>query len=302
MLEILGFGKAVPEKVVTNFDFEKTLETSDEWIVTRTGIRERHFANGESNASLSSKAAKNCIETNNINKEKIKVLIVATFTPDFHTPSVSTMVAGNLGLNEDIICFDLNAACAGFMYALNTAASLLKGDEIALVVGGEIISTHVDMTDKTTCVLFGDAAAAAALKLNSEKQFAFISGTRPNQEVLYCNMDNRIIMHGQEVYKFATEIGKVSINRLLEENNLTKDDIKCIVCHQANIRIIETISKRTKIEMDKFYVNIHKYGNTSAASIPLALSEIWHTFSPGDKIICVGFGAGLVYGGILITV
>ena len=308
-MEIVGFGMYVPEKVVTNDDFVKYLDTSDEWITTRTGIKNRHFINyeEEKNRDLAIAAAKQAIADANINVEDIAVCVVATFTPDYLTPSVACMVSRSLCLSENALCFDLNAACSGYLYSLQTATQLLKAypNKYALVIGSEVVSRVTDLNDRNTAILFGDGAGATVIKSNPEKEYSFVAGNRPDEEVLYCDHKEMVIkMKGQDVYRFATEVANKSIKELLEKNNLTIDDISYIVPHQANYRIVETISRKLKMDMSKFYVNLHKYGNTSSASIPLALCEMKkeNLLHSGDKIICVAFGGGLTYGATLITI
>ncbi len=309
MLEILGYGRALPEKIVTNEDLSKLVDTNDEWIVSRTGISSRYFADNinEKNMTLATASAKEAIAKAKISTEDIALCIVATFTPDYYTPSVSCMVSKGLGLREDTLCFDLNAACSGFLYSLHTARYLLEAypGKYAVIIGSEVISKVLDMTDRNTCILFGDAAGAAVVKLNSEKDFAFVSGNRPDNDVLICDtIDAHVKMKGQDVFKFAVEAASSAIVQIMEQKNLTFDDVDYIVCHQANMRIIDAIARKFKLDKSKFYINLQKYGNTSAASIPLALYEMDEAglLQKGSKIICSGFGAGLTYGAALLTV
>ncbi len=304
-LKIIGMGHALPNNVVSNDDLSKIVDTNDEWITTRTGIGQRYFAETESNLELAAKAAEKAIIEAGISKDEVGVCIVSTFTPDNFTPSVACGVAGTLGLQGDVVAFDLNAACSGFVYGLNTCRGLLMGNskKYAIVIGSEVISRVMDMQDRTTCVLFGDGAAAAVVEL-SEKEYSFVGGCRPDSDVLKCDTKNpAIIMDGTEVYKFAVDIAPKCIEEILDKNGMTLEDIDYVVCHQANQRIINHIIKKMKADASKFYTNLQNYGNTSAASIPLALSEMWQAgmLKSGTKTLCVGFGAGLTYGGTLLT-
>ncbi len=302
-IKIVSSAIAKAKNVIKNSDFEKTLDTSDEWITTRTGIKERRFiSEDQSNEQLASESARGALENSGIDKRDIKVCIVATFTPDRTMPSVSCGVAKNLGLSEDTICFDLNAACTGFVTALNTAYRLLEDmqDKFALVIGSEVISKTLDMTDRSTAILFGDGAGAAIVKRDKDLKYAFISGVVADENNVLCTdkMLNYISMDGKAVFRFATEKMTYAISEILKRNKLAIEDIDMIIPHQANKRIIDYAQKKLAICADKFYINLDRYGNTSAASIPIALFEAG--IAKGKKIICVGFGAGLTYGAVLI--
>lgn len=305
-LKIIGMGHALPENAVTNNDLSQIVDTNDEWITTRTGIGQRYFAQRETNVGLASLAAKNAIQAAGIAKEDIAYCVVTTFTPDNFTPSVSCGVAGEISLSEDVVAFDLNAACSGFVYGLNTVRGLLMGSDkkYALLIGSEIISRVMDMKDRSTCVLFGDGAAAAVVELSEDTSYSFVAGCRPDDKVLHCNTQNpAIIMDGSEVFRFAVDIAPKCIEELLKRSKLTLEDVDYVVCHQANSRIINYVVKKLRADAEKFYMNLQKYGNTSAASIPLALSEMWEAglLKSGTRTLCVGFGAGLTYGGALLT-
>ncbi|ODU57439.1 MAG: 3-oxoacyl-ACP synthase [Clostridium sp. SCN 57-10] len=305
-LQILGLGHAVPDRVVTNDELARTVDTSDEWIVSRTGIRERRFAaEDESNASLASRAATRAIECAGIDKNDIAFCVVATFTPDLWAPATASRVAQMLALPEHTVAFDMNGGCTGFVYALTAAHGLLAahGGEYALVIGSEIISRMADMTDRSTCVLFGDGAGAAVVRLSPDHPFCFSGGGRPDETVLYCPIERGIRMDGSEVYRFATVIVPQCIQSVLSKSGKTLDDVHHIVCHQANARIIEQAARRLGVDADRFYLNLQRYGNTSAASIPLALSEMRDEglLTPGKTVVCAGFGAGLTYGAMLLT-
>ncbi len=303
-IKIIACTVAKAKNVIKNSDFEKSLDTSDEWIVSRTGIKQRMFiTHNQSCESLAIESASAAIEKSGLNKNDIKVCIVATFTPDCNMPSVAYSVANQLSLSEDTICFDINAACTGFVTALNTAYRLLEEtqDKYALVIGSEVISKFLDMTDRTTAVLFGDGAGAAIIKRESGLKHAYVQGFVPDENRVLCidKTLNYISMNGKAVFRFATEKMAHAINEILIRNNLTIEDIHMIIPHQANKRIIDFAQKKLNISADKFFMNLDKYGNTSAASIPIALSEA--SIENGKKVICVGFGAGLSYGAVLVN-
>ncbi|MCM1273554.1 MAG: ketoacyl-ACP synthase III [Clostridium sp.] len=304
-LRIVATGHYVPDKVVTNDDLSKLVDTNDEWISSRTGIRRRHFVENESNLDLALNAARLALERSGIDKEELGVCIVATVKPDNLTPSMACLVQAKLGLPEEIPCFDINAACSGFMYAMQIARGLLMNSDrkYGLVVGSETLSRMLDMTDRGTCVLFGDGAGAAIIELTDKNRFFSVLGSRGNDEVLVCsnqNNENRYLsMIGSDVFRFAVSTVPKAIHALLDQVGLTADDIDYFICHQANFRIIESVAKKCKQPIEKFYVNLDEYGNTSSASIPIAMDEMNEKglLKPGMKIICVGFGAGLTWGG-----
>lgn len=307
-IQIIATGKAIPKKLVTNDDMSKIVDTSDEWISTRTGIKERHFCDGEKNWELALKAATEALTMGGIEKEQIGAVVVGTGTPDYFMPSTACILQEKLGLPSDIPAFDINAACSGFIYALRVAGSLLQDEErpYALVIGSEQLSTRADMTDRTTCVLFGDGAGAVVIKRNPEKKFYGVWGTEGNLEALGCPShiigNPYIYMDGQTVFRFATQYMANAVKQVLEKAELTVDDIDYVVCHQANERIIEFVRKQFKAPAEKFFKNIHKYGNTSAASIPIALAEMNEQgmLTAGKKVIIVGFGAGFTWGSMLL--
>ena len=307
-IQIIATGKAIPKKLVTNDDMSKIVDTSDEWISTRTGIKERHFCDGEKNWELALKAATEALTMGGIEKEQIGAVVVGTGTPDYFMPSTACILQEKLGLPSDIPAFDIYAACSGFIYALRVAGSLLQDEErpYALVIGSEQLSTRADMTDRTTCVLFGDGAGAVVIKRNPEKKFYGVWGTEGNLEALGCPShiigNPYIYMDGQTVFRFATQYMANAVKQVLEKAELTVDDIDYVVCHQANERIIEFVRKQFKAPAEKFFKNIHKYGNTSAASIPIALAEMNEQgmLTAGKKVIIVGFGAGFTWGSMLL--
>lgn len=304
-LHIVGTGRCIPSKVVTNDDLSKIVDTNDEWISTRTGIRSRHFVENETNLDLSIGAAKMAIETSGIDKSEIGAVVLATVKADTLVPSQACMVQKLLELPNDIPCFDINAACSGFMYGLSIARGLLlqSDKKYALVIGSETLSKILDMTDRGTCILFGDGAGAAIIELSDEHKYYSVLGSKGDNEVLFCpndsNADRYVSMIGSDVFKFAVSTVPKTIKEILDKAGLTADDIDLFVCHQANLRIIESVAKKLKQDMNKFYVNVDTMGNTSSASIPIALSEMNEKgiLKPGMKVIAVGFGAGLTWGG-----
>ena len=307
-IQIIATGKALPKKLVTNDDMSKIVDTSDEWISTRTGIKQRFFCDGEKNLELACEAAKTALEKGEIEKEQIGAIIVGTATNDYIMPSMACMLQQELGLPADIPAFDINAACSGFIYALRVAGSLLQDEErpYALVLGSEQLSTRADMTDRSTCVLFGDGAGAAVIKRNPQKKFYGVWGTEGNKEALGCHGhltgSPYIYMDGQTVFRFATQYMTKAAKMVLEKAELTMEDIDYVLCHQANERIIDYVRKQFKAPEEKFFKIIHKYGNTSAASIPLGLAEMDEQglLQPGKKVIIVGFGAGFTWGSMLL--
>lgn len=303
-LHIVGVGHYAPDNVVTNDDLSKTVDTNDEWISSRTGIRKRHYITDETNQFMAISAAKMAICDAGIDVSDIGVCVVATIYPDHVTPSVACMVQKELGLPQEIPCFDINAACSGFMYGIQIARGiLLQGTKkYGLVIGSETLSKILDMTDRGTCILFGDGAGAAVIELSDEHRYFSVLGTKGDDIVLECpNVDNQrfVNMLGSDVFKFAVSVAPKTIDELLEAAGLSADDIDMFVCHQANLRIITSVAKKCRQSMDKFFVNLDEYGNTSSASIPIALSEMKQKglLKPGMKIICVGFGGGLTWCG-----
>lgn len=309
-IAVRGLGSALPRQLVTNDDLARTVDTSDEWIKSRTGIAARHFAAGELNIDLAEQAALAAMAKSGANPEDIGVVLVASFTPDRLSPSLACGLAARLNLPEDAIVFDINAACAGWLYALYTARQLLLANPrpCALVVGSEVISRVLDFTDRSTCVLFGDGAAAAVVELSCDKPFYYVAGSRPDaDEALYCcgvgdGMRPAVRMRGQDVFRFAVEIIPRCIDQLLTKANLRLDEIDYVVCHQANLRIINNVAKRLGARDGQFFVNLQNLGNTSSASIPLALCDLSEQgkLQPGTRVLCVGFGAGFTWAGCIM--
>ncbi|ERT67938.1 MAG: beta-ketoacyl-ACP synthase III [Cetobacterium somerae] len=319
---IIGLGTYVPENVMTNFDFEKIIDTSDEWIRTRTGIEERRFASADQATSdLGAEASKKALEKAGLSAEDIDMIILATTTPDYPIQSTACVVQELIGaINAAAV--DINAACSGFVYALTMAKGLIASgmNKRILVIGAEVLSKCVDMQDRNTCVLFGDGAAAAVVA-EVEEGYGMLSqflgaeadvkgalrtpagGTRKplSQEVLD-ERSNFLQMKGQDVFKFAVKALPKATLEALEGANLKAENIDMVFPHQANVRIIEAASKRLEIPMDKFYLNLNKLGNTSSASIGLALGEALDKglVKKGDTIALTGFGAGLTYASMII--
>lgn len=307
-IEILGTGKAIPSKVVTNDDLAKIVDTSDEWISTRTGIRQRYFCDENESADiLAVEAARKAIEDSGLEADDIGLCVCATISGDYATPSMACMVQKNLGLRENIASFDINAACSGFLYGLDVARAMLEssGEKYALVVGCEQLSKLLDMTDRSTCVLFGDGAGAAVVGVSEDAPYASTLGARGGHEISVEGpgpVPSHVQMLGQDVFKFATSIIPKCITALQEKSGLTVNDVSKVVCHQANERIIDFVIRRMKADPNKFYKNMDRYGNTSAASVPIALDEIVKSgdIKNGDLLMMVGFGGGLTWAGALI--
>ena len=317
--EIKGTGSYVPKKFLTNDELSKIVDTNDEWIYSRTGIKKRHVSTKETTLDLAYKASIKAIKTAKIAKSEIDLIIVATVTSDFVFPSV----AGLLQAKLDILgatAFDINAACSGFLYSLQIADKMIKGGGFnnALIVGAETLTRLTDWQDRNTCVLFGDGAGAFVIGKSKENKIAdIITGSQGDVDMLlYCknpdlkdpevnkiSQQDHIHMKGAEVFRFATRIMPKTIRELLERNNLEIEDINCVVSHQANQRIIDKAGRELKIHKSKLFSNISEYGNTSAASVPIAIDEAIRSYfiKKGDKFITVAFGGGLTWGGALIT-
>jgi len=306
-IRLVSTGHYAPPKIVTNADLEKIVDTTDEWITTRTGIKERRIAENEDNSDMATKAALSAINKANYDRNKIDLIIVATFTPDFKSPNVANFVQAKLGLNDlPITAFDVNAACTGFIYALNIASQMLSTGnyQSALVIGSELISKVTDYTDRNTCVLFGDGAGAVILEpTKNAKPWLFFTASKGDLDtILY--VDDYVHMDGQKVYQFASRAIDSSIRLLLDFDSSKPEDLAAIIPHQANIRIIQSAAKSLGLPMDHFFVNLHKYGNTSAASIAIALDEYLDENKSEEErtLILVGFGAGLTWGAARITI
>jgi 3-oxoacyl-[acyl-carrier-protein] synthase-3 len=304
-IKIIATGAHAPEKIVTNDDLAKIVETSDEWISQRTGMSKRHYVEGEENHTwLAEMAARQAIERAGIPKEKIGAVLVCTVSADYFSPSCACIIQGRLGLSNDIIAMDIGAGCSGFIFGLETIRALMmaRDAQYGLIIGAEVLSKKMDMTDRSTCVLFGDGAAAAVVEL-ADNSYTSVIGVSGDEEMINIKSPNGYIhMDGQGTYKFAVATVPKVIEQVVKKAGLTYDEIDHFVLHQANLRIIESIAKKVKQPMDKFVVNIEKYGNTSAASVGLALDEAIADgrIRKGDKVLMCAFGAGKTWGAVVM--
>ncbi len=319
---IVGIGSYVPAKTVTNKDMEAIVETSDEWISDRTGIKCRHFvADNEHTSDLATKAAERALKDANLTPDDIDLIVVATATPDMLFPSTACLVQHNLNASK-AAAYDLSAGCSGFMYSIATASQFIKTGlyKYVLVIGAEALSRLMDFTDRNTCVLFGDGAGAVVLgevpegygilgiHLGSDGGGGPLlslpaGGTRiPATEESVKNRLHYIHMEGNEVFKFAVKIMGEAAFKALEQAGMQPADVDWLIPHQANIRIIQSAAKRLKMPMEKVVVNVDRYGNTSSASIPIALEEAIHDgrIKSGQTVVMVGFGAGLTWASTVI--
>ena len=305
-IKITGIGGSKGEKSVTNFDLAKTVDTSDEWIRSKTGIVSRYFAGERTNADMALEAGKKAMKDADAKPQEIGLLVVCTFTPDDRTPGVACEVSGRLGLSENALCLDVNGACSGFIYGCILANGFLSSRteaKKALVIGSEKISPLLNMDDRSTCVLFGDGAGAAVLEYDEDADFFSVYGCISDREVLGCGSGNASIhMAGQEVYRFAVNKSSEATKTLMTGNDISEKDVDHFVFHQANERIIASSIARLGLPKEKFFVNVSEYGNTSAASVPLAMADMRdkEILKEGQKLICTGFGAGLTYGSMYI--
>ena len=304
-IKITGYGHEHGECPVSNEDLQRYVDTNDEWIQEKTGIKNRYFAKKLTNVDMAVSAAEKAIKMQE-DDIKIDAVIVATFTPDNAAPSMAAEVAGRLGLDGETLCFDINGACAGFVFGLTVSNALLsKGYKRILLIGSEKIHPHLDMDDRKTCVLFGDAAGALILEQDEGGVCFNIAGLEANKEILECRgFGGKIQMSGQEVYRFAVSKIPECVTKLLDSAEVSVDDVDMFIFHQANLRIIESAARKLKISDEKYFVDVEKYGNTSAASVAVAMSECLEKgiIKSGDKIVAVGFGAGLSYGGIFMSI
>lgn len=322
---IAGTGSYVPDRVLSNADLEKMVETSDEWITTRTGIKERRLAaDGQATSDLATEAAKSAMKDAGVEPEELDLVIVATISPDAFFPATACYVQKNIGATN-AICFDVSAACSGFLYAMQMARHFINSgsQKTALVIGAEKLSSMVDWEDRNTCVLFGDGAGAAVLKHSDSEQdgrriiSASLGSDGRMTDILHVpgggsaipivpeNADqklNTIRMQGREVYKYAVNAMRKAAEEALAEAGLTADDVDMLIPHQANLRIIEAITDRLGIPPEKTFINLDKYGNTSAAAVAIALDEANKTgaIKTGDNVVLVAFGAGLTWASTLM--
>jgi 3-oxoacyl-[acyl-carrier-protein] synthase-3 len=302
--------------VVTNEEISTWVDTTDEWIAKRTGIRARHISEGENTSDLCVHVARKLLDNAGLCPKDIDLLLIATVTPDYLSPSVACIVQKAVGA-ANALAFDINAACTGFVYGFSAAQKYLLSGQYGnvMVIGAEVLSKYVDWTDRNTCVLFGDGAGGMILTVNENSGTYFeklhTRGAMPitvsRQEVVnpFCKglweMDY-IKVDGREVFEFAVKSVSENIGEVLEAAGLTLEDIRYVIPHQANGRIIEGIAKKLRADISKFYINIEKFGNTSSASIPIAFDEMMAggLLRKGDKVIFAGFGGGLTWGCILI--
>lgn len=320
-VRIIGTGSALPDRKVTNDDLAQMVETSDEWIRERTGIGERRISEGDGVAQLASRACERALEMAGRKPQEVDLIIVATCSAEYLLPNCACQVQSELGASA-AVAFDLNAACSGFLFALHTAYAYIHSGiyKNALIAGAEVLSKMVDWTDRSTCVLFGDGAGAAYVEACEEENKGLISFTQgadgTKGMVLICHdrqvvnpyvtqdspLDAYIRMDGQEVYRFATRQVPACIQTALNQIQWTADDIDMYILHQANIRIIEAVAKRLKVDIDKFAVNVDRVGNMSSATVPVLLDELNRSgrLTPGMRIAMSGFGAGLTYGACVL--
>jgi len=324
---IIGTGSYLPEKVLTNLDLEKMVDTSDEWIVTRTGMKERRLAGSDEYTSdMGYKAALAALNSSGVSPEQVDMIVVATLTPDYSFPSTACLIQQKLGaLNA--AAFDMQAACTGYIYGLSIAKAFIESGlyKNVLVVAAEKLSTIVDYTDRNTCILFGDGASACVVSSQiGSKQSLWIrdvslgsdgeqsqllmlpaGGSRlPASEETVSQGLHYLKMEGREVFKHAVRRMESSCRSCIDRVGLTENDVNWLVPHQANNRIIETIAKRFQVPMEKVFLTIHKYGNTSASSLGIALDELLKEkpVSDGDNILTTAFGSGLTWGSAILTV
>jgi 3-oxoacyl-[acyl-carrier-protein] synthase-3 len=317
-----GIGSYVPKKILDNKELSLKVETSDDWIRTRTGIRERRIASPDQPTSeLALKAARKAIDAAKIQPDEIDLVIVATITPDMAFPSTACILQHKLGLGK-VACFDLEAACSGFLYSLDVADGMLASGryKCALVIGAEKMSSILDWEDRSTCVLFGDGAGAAIIMTEGEgpNLLGFRSGAdgsnpsllhqpaggskQPASIASIKNREHFLKMNGKEIFKSAVRVMEKATRELLEANGLETKDVDHVIPHQANVRIVESMAQRLEIPLDKFFCNLDRHGNTSAASIPIAFDEasLRGIFRKGEIGVLVAFGAGLTWSATLV--
>jgi 3-oxoacyl-[acyl-carrier-protein] synthase-3 len=321
---IIGTGSYLPEKVLSNFDLEKILDTSDEWITTRTGISERRVAkNDEASSDLARVASERALAKAGIAPEEVELIVMATITPDTHCPAGADWLEAKIGA-VNAVSFDITAACTGFIFALSVAEQYLKAGVYhnALVVASEIMTRTLDWTDRETCILWGDGAGAAVIT-EVENDRGILSthihtdgaggdtllmpgGGSKTTPISHESVDKKLhtlnMIEGNRSFKVAVRRFSEACEEALSYNNLTLDDVKVIIPHQANLRILQGMAKQLDISMDKVYVNIEKYGNISSATVPIALDEAVQdgTIQPGDLVLLTAFGGGLTWGSSLI--
>ncbi len=321
---VTGTGSYVPEKCLTNDDMAKIVDTSDEWIYGRSGIKRRHIAaEGEATSDMALKASKRALESAGLRADEIDLVVLTTVNPDMMFPSTACILQAKLGIRNNIPCFDLEAACSGFVYGMEVATRMMQSGvyKNALVVSSEKMSTLLDWSDRSTCVLFGDGAGAAVLSASDKVGVGVIGNVlgadgsdtamlrmpaggslMPTSEQTVKEGLHYLQMDGREVFKHAVKIMQEKALEVLDICNIKAEDVALLIPHQANTRIIESVAKRLKIPSEKVYVNIENYGNTSSASIPIALDEAMRSgrIRAGDYVLLVAFGAGLTWGATLL--
>jgi 3-oxoacyl-[acyl-carrier-protein] synthase III len=314
--KIIGTGSFVPEKVLTNFDLEKMVETNNEWIVDRTGIEERRISSDtQATSDLAYEAAKRALESSKMDAKDIELIIVGTSSPDMLFPSTACIVQDKIGA-VNAAAFDVSAACAGFNFALTSATAFIESGVYnnVMVIGADTLTKYLDWTDRNTCILFGDGAGAVVLKSSTDGSGVIASHlgadgsggkylTMPGGGSKDPEAKKRFItMEGKDVFKFAVKALPSSVKAVLDKAKLTASDISLLIPHQANIRIVDFALKNLGLPKEKVYVNLQRYGNTSAASIPIALDEAIkeNRINKGDIVVLAGFGAGLTYGANII--
>ena len=308
-LKLISTGRALPKTAVSNDEMQRYVETSDEWIASRTGIRQRYFCGeGENTTTLSIQAARIALEQSGVSKEDIGCVLVATSSGEYAMPSTACLVHAALELPQNIPAMDVGAACAGFLFAMETARGLLLANDkrYALVIGAEQMSAVLDMQDRNTCVLFGDGAGAAVFELCKDAPYEHVVGVRGDTLIRVGGplREQHMTMDGQAVFRFAVTTIPQCVKALTEKAGITPDDLDWVVCHQANVRILDASIRRLGMPAEKFYRNLDRYANTSAASIPLALDEMRENglLKPGQKMVLVGFGGGLTWAGVYMEI
>lgn len=321
--KIVSTGACVPDQVITNDDLAKIVDTSDEWIVQRTGIRERRISSGDNTSVLAIGTARMVLERAQVKPEDVDLIIVASVTPDYGTPSLACMIQKELGAVH-AVAFDVVAACSGFLFGLSVADKYIKTGlyRNAIVIGAETLSKIINWEDRSTCVLFGDGSGGAYVEASEEDNGiqqeelgtrgdlweiltegytapvnVFNDVSKESDEEYFVHMD------GRAVFKFATKMVVQSVAKVMQKEGITSDDISYVVPHQANARIIDVVAHKSGIPREKFYMNMDRYGNTSSASVPMALHELdaKGLIHRGDRIILTGFGGGMTWGTMLIT-
>lgn len=315
--KVIGTGKYLPEKVLTNFDLEKMVDTSDEWIYSRSGIKERRIADQDSSVDLAIYSANDAIKSAKINPEEIDLIIVATMTSEYTTPAVACLVQKAIGAHN-AMAFDVSAACSGFLFGIHIANQFIANGiyKTALLIGSEKLSHIINWEDRNTCVLFGDGAGALVLQASDRpgviatdcksvgEDYACLTAGNNRVQTPFTKLDivqEYLHMDGREVFEFACTKVPMCIANLLESTQINKDEIDYYILHQANIRIIKKVAKKLDQDIEKFYTNMEKYGNTSSASVAIALDEMYKSGKlEGKKAVLSGFGAGLTYGATVI--